>query len=44
MHRVATKEREEIKGRPSRRWQGDIARKELTTWNRKAKDRDNGRH
>ena len=25
--------------RPSRRWQDDIARKERTTWNRKATDR-----
>ena len=27
------------KGRPSRRWQDDISRKEGTTWNRKATDR-----
>ena len=34
-HRVATKEREEIRGRPSRRWQDYIAREEGITWNRK---------
>ena len=43
MHRVATKEREEIektsRGRPGRRWQDDRARKEGTTWNRKATNR-----
>ena len=38
-HRLATKEREEIKGRSSRRWQDDITKKEGTTWNRKATDR-----
>ena len=27
------------RGRPSRRWQDDITRKEGTTWNRKAADR-----
>ena len=27
------------RGRPSRRWQDDITRKEGTTWNRKATDR-----
>ena len=43
LHRVATKEREEIKRRPSRRWQDDITRKEGTTWNRKATG-NNGRH
>ena len=39
LHRVATKERERSRGRPSRRWQDDITRKEGTTWNRKATDR-----
>ena len=50
LHRVATKEREEVKGDwvgggegggggASRRWQDDIARKEGTTWNMKATDR-----
>ena len=40
LHRVASKEREEIKERrPSRRWQDDIAKKEETTWNRKILDR-----
>ena len=28
-----------LRVRPSRRWQDDIARKEGTTWNRKATDR-----
>ena len=27
------------RGRPSRRWQDDITRKEETTWNRKATDK-----
>ena len=31
------------RGRPSRRWQDDIASEEGTTWNRKATE-DNGRH
>ena len=39
LHRVATKEREEIKGRPHRRWQDDIAKEERTIWNRKATDK-----
>ena len=39
LHRVATKEREEINGTTSRRWQDDIAKKEGTTWIRKATDR-----
>ena len=39
LHTVATKDREGSRGRPSRRWQDDIARKEGTTWNRKARDR-----
>ena len=36
---MAAKKREEMKGQPSRRLQCDIAKKEGTTWNRKATDR-----
>ena len=36
---VAAKKTERSRGRPSRRWQDDITRKEGTTWNRKATDR-----
>ena len=43
LHRVATMEKDEIWGRPSRGWQDDIA--EGTIWDRKAmEDIDGGLH
>ena len=45
LHRVATKEREEMKKTTMQKMQDDIARKEGTTWIRKATDREHsGRH
>ena len=39
LHRVATKERKEIKRTTSRRWQDNITRKEGTTWNTEESNR-----
>ena len=39
LHRVATKEREEIKLTTKQKTANDITKKEGTTWNRKATDR-----
>ena len=39
LHRVRPRREKRSRGRPSRRWQDDITKKEGTTWNRNATDR-----